>query len=79
VEKIGIVTTIVSRVFVGMVRAYQLVLRPILGNNCRFYPSCSAYAIEALCRHGAAKGLQLAAKRLCRCHPWHEGGYDPVP
>ena len=60
-------------------RAYRYVLRPILGANCRFYPSCSDYASEAIERHGAMAGSFLAACRLCRCHPFHPGGYDPVP
>ncbi|MDC8758139.1 membrane protein insertion efficiency factor YidD [Janthinobacterium fluminis] len=62
-----------------LLRGYQLLLSPMLGQNCRFYPSCSSYALEAIGLHGAAKGSWLAAKRLCRCHPWHEGGVDPVP
>jgi putative membrane protein insertion efficiency factor len=63
----------------GTVRAYELTIRPIIGANCRFYPSCSAYAREAICTHGAAKGTMLAGRRILRCHPWHPGGYDPVP
>ena len=66
-------------VLVAALRGYQYAIRPMLGANCRFYPSCSDYAIEALQRHGAARGSWLAAKRLCRCHPYHPGGYDPVP
>ena len=62
-----------------LLRAYQLVISPMLGQNCRFYPSCSHYAMEALRVHGAAKGSLLAAKRVCRCHPWNEGGVDQVP
>jgi putative membrane protein insertion efficiency factor len=62
-----------------LVRAYQLGISPFLGQNCRFYPSCSSYAIEALEEHGALKGSFLATKRLCKCHPWHAGGFDPVP
>jgi putative membrane protein insertion efficiency factor len=68
-----------SRLLVWFLRAYQLVLSPMLGQNCRFYPSCSNYAIEALKVHGAARGSLLAARRVCRCHPWNEGGVDPVP
>lgn len=64
---------------VGTIRLYQRVLSPLLGPRCRFYPSCSSYAIEALERHGAMRGSWLAARRLCRCHPLHEGGFDPVP
>lgn len=62
-----------------LVRAYQLGISPFLGQNCRFYPSCSQYAIEAIGRHGALKGSWLSARRLCKCHPWHPGGVDPVP
>jgi putative membrane protein insertion efficiency factor len=61
------------------VRAYQLVLRPLLPAACRFEPSCSAYAIEALRTHGAFRGLWLAAWRIARCNPWGRCGYDPVP
>jgi putative membrane protein insertion efficiency factor len=68
-----------SKLLVWILRAYQLVLSPMLGQNCRFYPSCSSYAIEALQVHGAARGSLLAARRVCRCHPWNEGGVDPVP
>jgi putative membrane protein insertion efficiency factor len=62
-----------------LIRAYQLGLSPFLGSRCRFYPSCSSYAAEAIALHGAARGSLLAAKRLCKCHPWHPGGCDPVP
>lgn len=60
-------------------RAYQVVLSPWLGPSCRFHPSCSRYADEALERHGLLRGGWLSARRLCRCGPWHPGGYDPVP
>ncbi|MGH8799900.1 MAG: membrane protein insertion efficiency factor YidD [Casimicrobiaceae bacterium] len=63
----------------GLLRAYPYVVSPLLGANCRFYPSCSDYARESIERHGAARGLWLAARRLARCHPYHPGGYDPVP
>jgi putative membrane protein insertion efficiency factor len=63
----------------GAVRTYQLTLRGVIGSHCRFYPHCSAYAMEALDVHGATQGSLLAARRLLRCHPWHPGGYDPVP
>ena len=66
-------------VAVGAVRAYQWTIRPIIGANCRFWPSCSDYAIDALRSHGALRGGALAAKRVLRCNPWHEGGWDPVP
>ena len=62
-----------------LVRCYQYTLRPLLGAHCRFYPSCSEYALGALERHGAMKGLALTARRLGHCHPYHPGGYDPVP
>lgn len=62
-----------------LVRAYQLGISPYLGQNCRFYPTCSNYAREAIGTHGALAGSALAAKRLCKCHPWHAGGVDPVP
>lgn len=68
-----------KRVLVWLLRGYQLLLSPMLGQNCRFYPTCSNYAIEALHRHGAARGGWLAVRRVCRCHPWNPGGADPVP
>ena len=61
------------------VRVYQWTLRPLLPPACRFHPSCSEYAEQALERHGALRGSWLAARRVCRCGPWHSGGYDPVP
>ena len=63
----------------GAVLAYQWTLRPVLGCNCRFHPSCSDYALDALRGHGAARGAWLSARRVLRCNPWHPGGYDPVP
>ncbi len=63
----------------GAVRVYELTLRPVIGANCRFTPTCSAYAREALRCHGAKRGSVLAARRILSCHPWHPGGYDPVP
>jgi putative membrane protein insertion efficiency factor len=62
-----------------LLRGYKLGVSPFLGQNCRFYPSCSEYAAEAVREHGALKGGALAARRLCKCHPWHAGGIDPVP
>lgn len=62
-----------------LIRAYKLLISPLLGHRCRFYPSCSSYAIEALKVHGLFKGLMLTARRLVRCGPWNPGGYDPVP
>ena len=67
------------RSLAGLIRGYQLVLSPLLPPSCRFYPSCSQYALEAVNRHGAMKGTWLAARRLARCHPFNPGGYDPVP
>jgi len=69
----------VLRPVVWLIRAYQYAISPLLGNRCRFHPSCSDYAIEALDRHGFARGVWLAIRRVGRCHPWHPGGYDPVP
>ncbi len=63
----------------GGIVAYEWTLRPLIGANCRFVPSCSAYAKEAIATHGAVKGAGLAAWRILRCNPWCEGGYDPVP
>lgn len=68
-----------STLLIWVMRMYQLILSPMLGQNCRFYPSCSSYAIEALRVHGAARGALLSLRRVCKCHPWHEGGVDPVP
>jgi uncharacterized protein len=68
-----------AKVLMTLVRAYQWTLSPLLGARCRFYPSCSCYAHEALERHGALRGTWLAAKRLLRCQPFSPGGYDPVP
>ncbi len=67
------------RLLLGLVRAYRYFLKPWLGNACRFEPTCSAYAMQALECHGAAAGSYLAARRLLRCHPWCAGGCDPVP
>lgn len=68
-----------ARGLTALVRAYQLVVSPWLGPRCRFYPSCSAYAVTALQRHGALRGSWLATRRLLRCHPWNPGGVDHVP
>jgi len=67
------------RVLIGIIRAYQLVLSPLMGRQCRFEPTCSCYAIEAIKRHGSVRGGWLGVKRICRCHPFSPGGYDPVP
>ena len=63
----------------GVIRAYQLTLSPFIGNQCRFHPSCSNYALEAIEAYGAVKGSWLALRRLGRCHPFNAGGFDPVP
>ena len=67
------------RALIFLIDAYRYLLSPWLGTNCRFYPSCSCYAREALQVHGLFNGLILTLKRIGRCHPWHRGGYDPVP
>jgi putative membrane protein insertion efficiency factor len=64
---------------VAVITAYRYAISPILGPACRFYPSCSEYAQQAIGQHGLLRGGWLATRRLCRCHPWHPGGYDPVP
>ena len=66
-------------ILLALIRGYQYAIRPMLGANCRFAPSCSDYAGEALAKHGALKGTLLAGRRVLRCHPYHPGGYDPVP
>ncbi len=67
-----------KRVLIGLVHAYRYLISPMLGRNCRYVPSCSEYALDALGRYGALKGCWLAIKRLSRCHPWSPGGYDPL-
>lgn len=69
----------IKTLLISLVRAYRLLLSPWIGNACRFEPSCSAYALQALQQHGAAAGSYLTVARLVRCHPWCEGGCDPVP
>jgi putative membrane protein insertion efficiency factor len=68
-----------KRLLLLLLRGYKLGISPFLGQNCRFYPSCSDYAAQAIDLHGPARGSLLAARRLCKCHPWHPGGLDPVP
>jgi len=69
----------VQRLLVALVKGYRFFLSPWLGSACRFTPTCSAYSLEALQRHGAGAGTYLTLARLARCHPWCEGGHDPVP
>ena len=68
-----------SRLLLALIGGYRRWVSPLLGPRCRFVPSCSAYAAEAIEIHGAARGSLLAVRRLGRCHPWHRGGFDPVP
>jgi putative membrane protein insertion efficiency factor len=67
------------RLVLALLRGYQLAISPLFGASCRFYPSCSNYAIEAVRGHGVLRGAWLALRRIGRCHPWCDGGYDPVP
>lgn len=69
----------IERLFIGCIRLYRYFLGPWWGGQCRFSPTCSEYAIDALRRHGPWKGGWLAVRRLSRCHPWHAGGFDPAP
>ena len=75
----GSVNNVIGFILILPIKIYRLCISPILGSNCRFYPSCSAYAITAIEQHGAIKGSLLAGKRLCRCHPYSDGGIDFVP
>lgn len=68
-----------QRVLIALIRFYQFFLSPFIGNQCRFTPTCSHYACEAVATHGAMKGTWMAARRIGRCHPWCAGGHDPVP
>jgi putative membrane protein insertion efficiency factor len=68
-----------QRLLRGAIRVYQIALSPYFGNQCRFYPTCSEYAMDAIAKHGALKGSWLAIRRIGRCHPYHPGGHDPVP
>ena len=67
------------RILIGLISGYQTIISPYLGQCCRFHPSCSCYAREAIERHGPLRGLSLTTRRILRCHPFNEGGIDPVP
>ena len=71
--------TFLRRLFILPIRLYQILLSPVLPHSCRFIPTCSAYAVEAIMTHGVLRGGWLALRRLARCHPWGGSGYDPVP
>ncbi len=71
--------TLPRQMLLWLVRGYQIAISPLLAPSCRFYPTCSNYAMQAIREHGALKGAMLAAVRLGKCHPWHPGGFDPVP
>ena len=66
-------------IFIGLIKGYRFFVSPLKGLCCRFVPTCSEYALEAVKKYGALKGSYLAVKRICKCHPFHRGGYDPVP
>ena len=75
-EKISVA---LRKIPIGIIKFYQIVLSPMLGPICRFHPSCSYYAIDAITKHGLIKGCWLSSKRILKCHPLNDGGYDPVP
>lgn len=68
----------ISKLFIALIKIYKRFISPLLGNRCRFYPSCSSYAIQAISKYGAVKGGFMSLKRIMRCHPFNPGGYDPV-
>jgi putative membrane protein insertion efficiency factor len=77
VKLLSLITQLPSLVLIALVRVYQLTLSPIIGQQCRFQPTCSHYMIEAVRKYGAIRGAWKGTLRICRCHPWHPGGYDP--
>ncbi|MEL0151846.1 MAG: membrane protein insertion efficiency factor YidD [Halieaceae bacterium] len=76
---IAFINRVLASLIVVPIKLYQLCISPFIGSRCRFYPSCSAYAVDAISSHGPVKGIILGIKRISRCHPWSDGGYDPVP
>ncbi|HTJ96704.1 MAG TPA: membrane protein insertion efficiency factor YidD [Rhodocyclaceae bacterium] len=76
---LGYLSKVVQLLLLGLVRTYQYLISPWLGRRCRFHPSCSEYAVEALHKHGPVHGSWLAVRRVSRCHPFNPGGFDPVP
>jgi len=70
--------SLASKLLISIIRFYQIAISPLMGKTCRFYPACSAYAIEAISKYGPLKGAYLSLKRILRCHPFNEGGYDPL-
>jgi hypothetical protein len=70
---------IMARILIWLIKAYQMLLSPFFGQQCRFYPTCSQYAIEVINKRGAIAGSYYTIRRLLRCHPWHAGGHDPIP
>lgn len=68
-----------ARILMSMIKAYQVLLSPFFGQQCRFYPTCSHYALDTINKHGAILGSYYTVRRLLRCHPWHAGGHDPIP
>ncbi len=75
----GALSRVLAKPFIGLVKLYRVAISPLLGMNCRYQPTCSSYAIEALQRYGVLRGGWLAIRRIARCHPWGGSGYDPVP
>lgn len=75
----SLIAALPGRLATGLIRIYQLLVSPLLGNHCRFHPSCSEYGREAISKHGLLRGGWLGLRRIGRCHPFHDGGFDPVP